>query len=67
MIFGIHNILKREKIIGKSLFTKLEESRKLRNKIHIGSLEEVDQEYSDEIVDSGFETLSQVILLCRGK
>lgn len=53
----------RGNIISNELFSKVEQIREKRNRVHLAGLEEVDDYYDEEDIKEGFDIMLEVVLL----
>ena len=54
-------VCRQKKLLGETLLKELDALRKLRNKLHIGGIEEVTKMYAPKDVESALETLEKTI------
>ena len=63
----LNKVCLQNSIINEKKYKKVEEIRKLRNKIHLFSLAEVDRKYSQEDVDSISKTVNTILSVVERK
>ena len=57
----MNKIAKRCNLFNEQLFKKSEKLRKVRNKIHLATLAEIDNKYSQSDIDDVFEIAKDII------
>ncbi len=65
IFFNINRACLKRKVISRDLFNQIDKVRKLRNKLHIGSLKEIEKTYSKKEIIYALKVFNQVIKKAR--
>lgn len=63
----LNNFALSKSIISESLFNEIEKVRKMRNRIHLAPLEDVENKYTKHALNTVFETAHKVVQLVEAK